>query len=69
MKLKEKEDQSVGALILLIKGNKILMGANMERKCRAETEGNAIQRLFYQEIHPRYSHQTVTLLWMLRNAC
>ena len=32
MKLKKKEDQSVGVLVLLRKGNKILMGANMERK-------------------------------------
>jgi hypothetical protein len=45
MKLKKKEDQSVGASVLLRKGNKILTGANMETKCRAETEGKAIQRL------------------------
>jgi hypothetical protein len=38
MKLK-KEDQSVGALVLLRKENKILTGANMETKCGAETEG------------------------------
>jgi hypothetical protein len=69
MKLKKKEDQSVGALVLLRKGNKILMGANMETKCRAETEGKTIQRLFHLGIHPRYSHQTLTLLWILRNGC
>ena len=45
MKLIKKEDQSVGASVLLIKGNKILMGTNMETKCRAESEGKAIQRL------------------------
>ena len=45
MKLKNKEDQSVGDLVLLRKGNKIFMEANMETKCRAETEGKAIQRL------------------------
>jgi hypothetical protein len=39
MKLKKKEDQSVGALVLLRRGNKILMGANMDTKCGAETEG------------------------------
>ena len=44
MKLK-KDNQSVGASVLLRKGNKILTGANMETKCRAETEGKAIQRL------------------------
>jgi hypothetical protein len=41
MKLKKKEDQSVGASVLLRKGNKILTGANTETKCRAETEGKA----------------------------
>jgi hypothetical protein len=38
MKLKKKEDQSVGALVLLRKGNKILTGANMGTKYRAKTE-------------------------------
>jgi hypothetical protein len=38
MKLKKKVDQSVGASVLLRKGNKILTGANMETKCRAGTE-------------------------------
>jgi hypothetical protein len=45
MKLKKKEDQSVGALVLLRRGNKILTGGNTETKCGAETEGKAIQRL------------------------
>ena len=39
---KRKEDQCVDALVLLTKGNKILMGANMETKCGVETEGKAI---------------------------
>lgn len=39
MKLKEKEDQSVGASVLLRKGNKIFMGVNWGSKCRAEIEG------------------------------
>jgi hypothetical protein len=69
MKLKKKEEQSVGALVLLRKGNKILMGANMETKCGAETEGKAIQRLPHLGIHPIYSHQTQILLWMPRSAC
>jgi hypothetical protein len=38
MKLKKKEDQSVGALDLLRRRNKIFMGVNMETKCGAETE-------------------------------
>jgi hypothetical protein len=62
MKLKKKEDQSMGASVLLRKGNKILMGANMETKCRAKTEGKAIQRLSHLGIHPIYSHQTLTVL-------
>jgi hypothetical protein len=61
MKLKKKEDQSVGASVLLRKGNKIFMGANTETKCGAETEGKAIQRLNHLGIHPIYSYQTQTL--------
>jgi hypothetical protein len=69
MKLMKKEYQSEGASVLLKKGIKIFMGANMETKCGAGTEGKAIQRLPHLGIHPRYRHQTLTLLWMLRNAC
>ena len=60
MKLKKKEDQSVGSSVLLRKGNKI--GANMKTKCGAETKGKAIQRLPQPGIHPIYSQQTQTLL-------
>jgi hypothetical protein len=52
MKLKNKEDQSVIASVLLSRGNKIFMGGNMETKCGAETEGKAIQRLPHLGIHP-----------------
>jgi hypothetical protein len=45
MKLKKKEDHTVGSSILLRKGNKILMGANTEKKYGAETEGKAFQTL------------------------
>jgi hypothetical protein len=69
MNLKKKEDQSVDALVLLRKGNKILMGANMKTKYGVETEGKAIQRLPQLGIHPINNHQTQTLLWMLRCAC
>jgi hypothetical protein len=67
MKLKKKEDHSVGASVFLRKGNKILMGTNMETKYGAETEGKAIQSLFHLGIHPIYSHQILTLMWMPRN--
>ena len=69
MKLKKKEDQSVDASVLLRRGNKILLGVNTEAKCGAETEGKAIQRLPHLGIHPIYSYQTQTLLWMPRSAC
>ena len=52
LKLKKKEDQSVGASVLLRRRNKILIGANIEKKCEAETEGNAIQILLHLGIHP-----------------
>jgi hypothetical protein len=42
MKLKKKEDQSVGASVLCRRRNKILMGRNTETKYRAETEEKAI---------------------------
>jgi hypothetical protein len=45
MKRKKKGDQSVGASVLLRRGNKILMGGDTETKCGAETEEKAIQRL------------------------
>ena len=68
-KLKKKEDQSVDTSVLLRRGNKILMGANTETKCRTQTEGMAIQRLLHLGIHPIYSYQMQTLLWMLRSVC
>jgi hypothetical protein len=52
-----------------LEGNKILMGANTETKYGAETEGKAILRLPHLGIHPIYSHQMQTLLWMPRSAC
>jgi hypothetical protein len=69
MKFKKKEDLSMDALVLLSRGNKILMGGNMETKSGAETEGKVIQRIPQLGIHPIYSHQTQTLLWMPRSAC
>jgi hypothetical protein len=47
-----KEDQSVDASALLRRGNKILTRGNMERKCGAETETKAIQRLPDLGFHP-----------------
>ena len=63
MKLK-KEDQNLDVSVLIM-GNKILTGRNMETKCGAETEGTAIQRLPHVGIYPIHSHQTHILLRML----
>jgi hypothetical protein len=67
MKLKMKEDQSMDTSVLR-RGNKIPMGRYIETKCRAEIEGKAIQRLPQLVIHPKYCHQTQTLLWMPTSA-
>jgi hypothetical protein len=69
MKLKKKEDQSVNTSILLRRWSKILIEGNMETKYGAETKGKAIQRLPHLGIHPIYSHQIHTLLWMPRSTC
>ena len=45
------------------------MGGNTETKCGAETEGKNIQKVPHLVIHPIYSHQTQTLLWMPTSAC
>ena len=52
MKLKKKDNQSVGASVLLRRGNKILMGGNTDTKSGAEIAGKAIQRLPYQGFTP-----------------
>jgi hypothetical protein len=69
MKLKNKEDQSVDASVLLRRENKILTGGNTETKCEAEAEGKSIQSWPHLVIHPINNHQTQTLLWMPRSAC
>jgi hypothetical protein len=69
MKPKKEEDQSVGALFLLRRGNIIPMEGVTETKCGAETEGMTIQRLTNLGIHPIYSHQTQTVWWMPTSAC
>jgi hypothetical protein len=62
MQPKKKEVQNVGASVLFRRVNKILTGGNTTSKCRAETEGKAIQRLPHLGIHPIY--QTQMLWWM-----
>jgi hypothetical protein len=69
MKLKKKQDPSVGASVQLRRRTKILTGANLGIKYRAETKGKAIQRLPHLRIHPIYRYQTQTLSWMPRTAC
>ena len=69
MKLKKKKDQSVDMSVLLRRGNKMPMGGDTETKYGAVTEGKAIQRLPHLGIHPIYSYQAQTLLWMPTSAC
>ena len=69
MKLKKKEDQSLDTLVPLRKGNKIPMEGVAERSCEVETEVKAIQRLPHLGIHPKYSHQTQIVLWMITCPC
>jgi hypothetical protein len=69
MKFKKKENKSVNTSGLLRRGNKITMGGDTKTKYGAETEGKVIQRLPHRRIHPIYSHQTQTLLWMPTSAC
>ena len=64
MKLKKKEDQCLDTMILLRKGNKILMEGIIETKFRAETEEMTIQILPHLVIHPINNNQTQTLLKM-----
>jgi hypothetical protein len=54
----------VDILILLRRGNKILMEGVTETKFRAETEGMTIQRLSHLRIHPINNHQNKTLSWI-----
>jgi hypothetical protein len=65
MKPKKKEDQSGDGSVLLSKENKILTEGNMETNCGTDTEGKTILRLPQLGIHPIYSCQTRTLLWIL----
>jgi hypothetical protein len=51
-------------LMLLRRGNKIPMEGVTETKCGAENEEMTNQRLPHLGIHPIYSHQSQTLLWM-----
>jgi hypothetical protein len=69
MKLNKKEDQVESTSVLLIRGRKILKEVNMEATFGEEAEGMTIQRLPHLGIHPIYSLQTQTLLWMPRKAC
>jgi hypothetical protein len=69
MKPKKKADYSVYVSVLLRRGNKILTGGNVETKCGAKTEAQAIQRLPHLGLHPIYSHQTRMISWMLGSAC
>jgi hypothetical protein len=69
MKLKNKEDQSVDSLILLIRGNKKPMEEVTETNFKAETEGMAIKKLSHLRIHLINNHKTQTLFHIPIRAC
>ena len=68
MNPKKTEDHRVDTSIRLRRENKIPMEGVTETKCGVETEEMTIQRLTHLGIHPIYSHQTQTLLWMPTSA-
>jgi hypothetical protein len=69
MKLKKKENQSMGTSVLLRMGNKTPIEGVTETKFGVETEGRTIQRLPHKGIHPINNHQTQTLLHMPARFC
>jgi hypothetical protein len=69
MKLKKKGDQSVATSVIHRRGNKIPTAGETETKCGSKTERKAMQRLPHLGLHPIYSYQTETLLWIPRSAC
>jgi hypothetical protein len=68
MKLKKKEDQSVGTLFLLRIGKKYPW-KELETKVGAEMKGWTIQRLPHPGIHHIISYQMQTLLHMPARFC
>jgi hypothetical protein len=67
MKLKKRQDKSVGPTVLPRKGENS-HGSKYRDKVWGESEGKAIQRLPHMGIHPIYSHQSQTLVWMARSS-
>jgi hypothetical protein len=55
--------------VLLRTGSKIPIEGDIDTKSGAATEEVTNQRLPQLEIHPLYSHQTWTLLWMPASTC
>ena len=68
MKLKKKEEQSVGASVLPRRGTKYSQ-EQIWRQSVEQTERKAIQSLPYLGIHPVHIHQNQTLLGMPTSAC
>jgi len=65
--LKKNKDQTVDALVLLRRENKILTGGNTGTKSEAGTEKKVIQRWPHLGIHPIWSYQIQSLLLMPRS--
>jgi hypothetical protein len=65
--MQKKEDQTVDASVLLMRGNKILTRGNTKTTYGTETERKTIQRLSHLGIHPIY--QTYILYTKPRYYC
>ena len=61
-KFKKTEDHNMDSLVLLRRGNKILMGGETKTKYGAKTKGKTIQRLPYLGFHPIQSPKPDTVL-------
>ena len=67
MKLKKKDDQSMGTLVLLRRVKKILMEGVTETKYGAETEGKDIQFTNHRKLKKKEDQRRKTKVWILRS--
>ena len=67
MMLKNKKEQSMDALVLLRKGNKISAEEDIKTMCGTDSEGKPTLRLPDLVVNP--SHKIQTLLLMPTDSC
>ena len=68
MKLKKKEDPSMDTPVLLRRGDKKPTGGYTKTSVEQRLKERPSRDCLTWGIHPIYSHQTQTLLWMPRSA-